>query len=576
MEDNPEASPSSTTELTDDELRTLAYFAVGVGSEGSVGGRDVSNRLSFAGRVSGGVMHPIGNSGYSIGTLQTDLGQHPEVATTLVVAYQDWARQAHPDWTLTADQQAQTASDLGRSGHTITAQHGRALDPVVKSHLDQFLASDAGITYVHERDVAQVDRLMRVAGAVDQLKDTSLYQQSTLDDQARLATMIMKLENQAGQGYYPRIIRGLNDGSIGSVDGVQTSINNLLPNRGGRSHSDPDYVETGVAHALGGTEVFNKLRNANEQSPLYQPWQDVVSDPLTNPALAGAAPGSADFGFEYATVKTLFLQKGEAPAFIDALNQGGTFGHASVDSRGHRRPQSTNLYAAGDDFVVLDGRGHGKAWVADVWRDVERSQLSRVDHPDGTTDLNLRVDGDSRRLLHLDPAAQPLRPVQTEAVRVHGAPPEQSERDVPANPAASGPAHPGHPDHALLEQIRSGVGREDARVGRTYDEASERLSRSLLAACKGGAEDIANGMSAIRRADHVVSGADNMFVVQGKLGDPAHLRVHVNIAEAMNTPVAQSDAMVQAVNQAQQQVMAKEQQLAPELTAASPRGPMLS
>ena len=83
-------------------------------------------------------------------------------------------------------------------------------------------------------------------------------------------------------------------------------------------------------------------------------------------------------------------------------------------------------------------------------------------------------------------------------------------------------------------------------------------------------------MSSIQRADHVVSGTDNMFVVQGKLGDPAHLRVHVNIVEAMNTPVAQSDAKVQAINQAQQQGLAHGQQLAPELRAESPRGPVLS
>jgi len=566
MEDNSVAPTLPKTELTDDELRALAYFAVGVGSEGSVGGRDVSNRLSFAGRVSGGVMYPVGNSGYSIGTLQTDLGQHPEVATTLVAAYQDWARQAHPDWTLTAGQQAQTTSDLARSGHTITAQQGRALDPVVKSHLDQFLASDAGITYVHERDVAQVDRLMRVGGAVDQLKDTSLYQQSTLDDQARLATMIMKLENQAGQAYYPRIIRGLNDGSIDSVGGVQTAINDLLPNRSGRSHADPDYVETGVAHALEGTEVFNALRNASAQNPLHRPWSNVLSDPLANPVHPDAVAGDADFRSEYATIETLFLQKGEAPAFIDALDQGGTFGHVIVDARGHRHPQSTNLYAAGDDFVVLDGRGHGKAWVDDRWRDVERSQLSRLDHPDGTTDVSLRVDGQTSRLFHLDPTAQPLRPRQA----VEEAPSE------PDGPAALTPDRPEHPDHALLEQIRSGVRREDARVGRTYDESSERLSRSLLAACKGGAGDVGDGKSAIQRADHVVSGTDNMFVVQGKLGDPAHLRVHVNIVEAMNTPVAQSDAKVQAVNQAQQQGLAQGQQLAPELRAEGPRGPVLS
>jgi len=53
--------------LTDAELRALAYFGVGIGSEGGDSGRDVSHRLSFAGNVRNGVMMPVGNSGYSIG-----------------------------------------------------------------------------------------------------------------------------------------------------------------------------------------------------------------------------------------------------------------------------------------------------------------------------------------------------------------------------------------------------------------------------------------------------------------------------------------------------------------------------
>ena len=74
--------------LSANELRAAAYFAVGVTSEGSIGGRDVAYRLSFAGNVRDGRMAPIGDSGYSFGTLQIDLGQHPAVARDLLDAYQ--------------------------------------------------------------------------------------------------------------------------------------------------------------------------------------------------------------------------------------------------------------------------------------------------------------------------------------------------------------------------------------------------------------------------------------------------------------------------------------------------------
>ena len=78
--------------LNDNELRATIYFAVGVASEGSNRGRNVAYELAFAGyihregdtargqpREAGvyreGQLEPIYNSGYSIGTLQTDFGQ---------------------------------------------------------------------------------------------------------------------------------------------------------------------------------------------------------------------------------------------------------------------------------------------------------------------------------------------------------------------------------------------------------------------------------------------------------------------------------------------------------------------
>ena len=46
--------------LGERHLKALTYFVVGVGSEGNLRGRDVSNRLSFAGRYQDGKMFPDG------------------------------------------------------------------------------------------------------------------------------------------------------------------------------------------------------------------------------------------------------------------------------------------------------------------------------------------------------------------------------------------------------------------------------------------------------------------------------------------------------------------------------------
>lgn len=112
------------------------------------------------------------------------------------------------------------------------------------------------------------------------------------------------------------------------------------------------------------------------------------------------------------------------------------------------------------------------------------------------------------------------------------------------------PRKEGHPDQPLYRQIRDGVSAVDARHGRSFDEISERMTASLLAAAKS---------SGLERVDHVVLGnppsdgsGPRMFVVQGALDNPAHLRTSVAISDAVNTPVEQSLAKVEQMSQAQQ------------------------
>ncbi|GEM_PF-259440 len=128
------------------------------------------------------------------------------------------------------------------------------------------------------------------------------------------------------------------------------------------------------------------------------------------------------------------------------------------------------------------------------------------------------------------------------------------------------PAHPGeHPDapapdrnrpgapgdrpalHPLHGQAIDRVSELDARMGRAGDAYSERMSASLAHLAK------AHGLE---RIDHVLlseqtsrapAGA-NVFVVQGELGNPAHLRANMATDEAVNTPVEQSLSRLQALD----------------------------
>ena len=152
-------------------------------------------------------------------------------------------------------------------------------------------------------------------------------------------------------------------------------------------------------------------------------------------------------------------------------------------------------------------------------------------------------------------------------------------------PLRNTPEDPDHPDHAMLEQIRAGVRKVDESVGKPYDDISERISRSLLAACKDNrdkypdAADASLSANALGRVDHVVMGTTgNVFAVAGRLDDPAHKRAFVSVEEAIRTPVEQSDEKLYIANEAitQEQVLARQQELARGMDGPSQSNPKMS
>jgi hypothetical protein len=130
---------------------------------------------------------------------------------------------------------------------------------------------------------------------------------------------------------------------------------------------------------------------------------------------------------------------------------------------------------------------------------------------------------------------------------------------------------PGHPDYALVQQVRDGVAAIDAKQGRTYDETSERLTASVVALARQ------NGLD---RADHVLLShqtADspagrNVFVVQGDPSDPAHRRAAMPTDVAVQTPVEQSLQRLEVAGQErQQQVLAQTNQQEQEAQVREPQ-----
>lgn len=78
-----------------------------------------------------------------------------------------------------------------------------------RARINRFLASDAGRTFVHVLDTEHVygvtttDEVVGNRDSLERLQRTDLYRNSTGDEQAELAGMMMKLQNQAGRGRWP-------------------------------------------------------------------------------------------------------------------------------------------------------------------------------------------------------------------------------------------------------------------------------------------------------------------------------------------------------------------------------------
>ncbi len=169
----------------------------------------------------------------------------------------------------------------------------------------------------------------------------------------------------------------------------------------------------------------------------------------------------------------------------------------------------------------------------------------------------LMTDATTQVSQHEPPYTPP--PVEAPAASPSSATIQEPE----APPAPLLPTQPEHPDHALYQQVREGVAALDAKHGRTFDEASERMTASLLVLAKDNDLD---------RVDHVLlsnATADKpaghtLFVVQGEPSDPGHQRAAMPTELAAQTTVEESMQQFDAVSrEAQQRAIANqlEQQL---------------
>lgn len=232
--------------------------------------------------------------------------------------------------------------------------------------------------------------------------------------------------------------------------------------------------------------------------------------------------------------KTALLRLNDNEQTVDIGNEG------QVASRGNRNASSMPREGKilSDDILTTGSQGAAARQLQFL--------LNKLGHRDAKGHV-LAADG------HFGPHTQ-------EAVRAfqhaHGLKQDgivgpktlQALHDAGLSPS---PLDPAHPDHALYRQTRAAVQRLDHAMARAPDAASERLAANLTWLAKQ------DGLS---RVDHVVLSVENahvrqgqnVFVVQGRLEDPAHVWAFARTQPALETPVVESFRQLDAFNQRQQ------------------------
>ena len=260
--------------ISEKDFQAAAYFAIGLTSEGSLNGKERAYELTIAhqkGTNEAVRLVPIQNSGYAIGVIQTDFGQHPEVAKRMVHFFQDWAKAYRPDLRFDDKEVAPFIAQLSRTGNQVKLKyHNEPLNPKIKPAINAFLASPVGMAFVHAHDVKQINLLQELR--FQRATKTALYQQSNDEDKLRLVVSLAKLANVKGLGGSKPIMEAVEENQFANFSDFHKWIEEKYPNQ-----------LRDVDNALKGLDVIFALEKAHPNNPLRQYWEKIKQDPLANP-----------------------------------------------------------------------------------------------------------------------------------------------------------------------------------------------------------------------------------------------------------------------------------------------------
>ncbi len=475
-----------------DSLTGATYFVVGRGTEGG----QSSYHLSIAGVTSGtsdpnwGNADKIkANSGYSLGTIQVDLGQRGTWAlgatdgaslkqgeTTYVDGIIEQASKYAKDKNLEFTQDhSQLRANLLTHGN---GKQGRStlafIDKDTRDSINAWASSEDGQKWIHKNvDYPQIRHATQTAMSMLDKYGENIPEDHRLETVAILAKTANQMPSQMSE--FKTVLK-----NGGNYDDVLAKANEIS--------SAYDYYDGPKAAALAKhyKDAYKVPENASALDRAHAKVRDANFDP---------SKSASDSDIKEA---------------LKAIGQGGRThapgGHGSM----HQGSHGENVTALQTDLAKLGFTdAHGRAL-----------------HPDGDFGPGTKAAVEQfQRAHHMTPDGV-AGPKTLNALRMAVHPPQPTLADAT------------HPGNAMYLQSLAAVHRLDAQQGRAPDQRSDNLAAALAVAAQG------HGMS---RVDHVVlsDDASRAYAVQGDTNSLFKRYTGVNVAQAIGTPLAQSSGQWQ-------------------------------
>ncbi len=470
-----------------DSLTGATYFVVGRGTEGGPS----SYHLSIAG-VTSGTSDPNwgnaakikANSGYSLGTIQVDLGQRGTWAlgatdgaplkqgeTTYVDGIIDQASQYAKDHDLEFTQDhSQLRANLLTHGN---GKAGRStltfIDKDTRDSINAWASSEDGQKWIHKNvDYPQIRHATQTAMSMLDKYGKNISEDHRLETVAILAKTANQMPSQMSE--FKTVLK-----NGGNYDDVLAKANEIS--------SAYDYYDGPKAAALA------------------KRYKDAYMDPENAAALDRAHAKVGDANFD----PSKSASDSDIKEALKAIGQGGPTHTSGSHGSLHQGLHGEKVTALQTDLAKLG------------FTDAHDRAL----HPDGDFGPGTKAAVEKFQHAHHMIADGIAGPKTLNALRMAVHPPQPTLADAT------------HPGNGMYLQALNAVHRLDAQQGRAPDERSDNLAAALAVAAHG------NGLSQV---DHVVlsDDASRAYAVQGDINSLFKRYTDVNVSQAIATPLAQS------------------------------------